>query len=56
MHNGEITHIVKTYSLSKTQLIARTNILMSFENLCQTIFLGTQNAKARFETLKIQNL
>jgi len=38
MANREITRIVKTDSLSKTQLIVRTkcNVLLSFErNVCQ---------------------
>jgi len=40
MHNREITHIVKTDSLSKTKLIVRTKIVMflllSFErNSCK---------------------
>ena len=29
MHNREITHIVKTDSLSKAQLIGRTNVLFA---------------------------
>jgi len=60
MHNREITHIVKT---DKTQLVVRTKC--SF--CCQlretyvktetpTKCLWNHNAKARFETLKIQIL
>ena len=59
MHNREITHIVKTESSSKNQLVVRTKCTFCF-HLTKTKkkkgFLRNQNAKARFETLTIQIL
>jgi len=52
MHNREITHIVKTDSLSKTQLVVR--IKCSFS--CHLRENQVNTKKARFETLKMQSL
>ena len=60
MHNREITYIVKTDSLSKTQLIVKTKILfaVSWKKLVKTKqinkVLWKHNEKASFGTLKIQ--
>jgi len=63
MHNREITHRVKTDSLSKAQLIVGTKCVVAFmwEKLISKLknnkkVLWKHNANARFETLKIQIL
>ena len=64
MHNREITHIVKTEFI-KNSIDCKEQMffLMSFErNVCQNLkkpakfYFKKNNAKARFETLKIQIL
>ena len=52
MHNREITHIVKTDSLSKTQL--RESYGGKHTQNTHTQCLCKHNAKARFKTLNIQ--
>ena len=63
MHNREITHIVKTDSLSKTQLIGRTKCSCCC-HLRETYPAAKKqqqrcmktNSKARFDTLKFKIL
>jgi len=57
MHKREITHIVKTDSSPKTQLVVRTRcsfsaILEKLMSKLKKSFMKP-NAKARFETLNI---
>jgi len=57
MHNREITHIVKADSLSKKQLVVRTNCSFCChlrETYVKTKLKSCLSAKARFETLKIK--
>ena len=61
MHNREITHIVKTDTLSKTKLIVKNKC--SFCCHLRETYVKTENnvswkqiAKARIETLNIQIL
>ena len=64
MHNREITHIVKTEFIKNSiDCKEQMFILLPFErNICQNLkkpakfYLKNNNAKARFETLKIQVL
>ena len=62
MHNREITHIVKTDGLSKTQLIVRTkrSFCCHLRETCvktkNIFFFIKHNAKARIETKDILEL